>query len=226
MKRRHLSRPPKALRRRDMHFDHLALVPASLLPHKATWQELANKLPRGQVLIVVPAAGKAQRTVIARALTNRCAAGTLSPPSAQNAYRRRSSARQLQASAPCPRGHQLATASMVNRTLTGAAHGAILALRDGNAGAAGRKARDACPKLAARRPLHGSARGTLCRCPLDGYDRFGSGSNAPPCISGEQTCSRPQMDSERSTKDGTGRGASAAHRAPAAAGGVPFGGRG
>jgi hypothetical protein len=34
--------------------ENLALVPASLLPHKATYQRLANQLPRGAVLVVLP----------------------------------------------------------------------------------------------------------------------------------------------------------------------------
>ncbi len=48
--------PPQALRRRGVRFDNLALVPASLLPHRHEYQELANTLPPGQVLIVVPRA--------------------------------------------------------------------------------------------------------------------------------------------------------------------------
>ena len=34
--------------------DNLALVPASLLPHRATYQRLANQLPPGAVLVVLP----------------------------------------------------------------------------------------------------------------------------------------------------------------------------
>jgi hypothetical protein len=34
--------------------ENLALVPASLLPHKATYQRLANQLPTGAVLVVLP----------------------------------------------------------------------------------------------------------------------------------------------------------------------------
>jgi hypothetical protein len=47
------SPPPAALKRAK--FDNLALVPASLLPFKATWQQMANELPIGSTLIVLPA---------------------------------------------------------------------------------------------------------------------------------------------------------------------------
>ena len=45
------TRPPRALRRARP--DNLALVPASLLPFKAIYQQLANDLPTGTTLIVV-----------------------------------------------------------------------------------------------------------------------------------------------------------------------------
>lgn len=35
--------------------DHLTLVPASQLPFKARWQALADALPAGEALLVVPA---------------------------------------------------------------------------------------------------------------------------------------------------------------------------
>jgi hypothetical protein len=47
--------PPSALRRQSVILDNIALVPASLLPYKATYQAMANTLPRGDVLIVLPA---------------------------------------------------------------------------------------------------------------------------------------------------------------------------
>jgi len=34
--------------------DNVALVPASLLPYRAHWQQLANELPAGSVLVCVP----------------------------------------------------------------------------------------------------------------------------------------------------------------------------
>lgn len=51
MRRLHFTRPPRALRRARP--DNLALVPASLLPFKAVYQQLANDLPAGATLIVV-----------------------------------------------------------------------------------------------------------------------------------------------------------------------------
>jgi hypothetical protein len=47
------SPPPRSLKRAK--FDNLALVPASFLPFKATWQQLANELPTGSTLIILPA---------------------------------------------------------------------------------------------------------------------------------------------------------------------------
>ena len=44
---------PRALKRAK--FDNLALVPASLLPFKVTWQRMANELPTGSTLIILPA---------------------------------------------------------------------------------------------------------------------------------------------------------------------------
>jgi len=49
MSRWHLYRPPQALRRRHVQLDNVALVPASHLPRKATYQALANTLPPGAV---------------------------------------------------------------------------------------------------------------------------------------------------------------------------------
>ena len=58
------SRPPRALSRRGVRLDNLALVPASLLPFKKEWQAVANSLPQGQVLLVVPEDKKPQRTIL------------------------------------------------------------------------------------------------------------------------------------------------------------------
>src|SRR5215207_3991876 len=41
-------------RGRGLRLENLALVPASLLPHKATYQRLANQMPAGAVLVVLP----------------------------------------------------------------------------------------------------------------------------------------------------------------------------
>lgn len=44
-----LSDPPRALRKARL--DNIALVPASLLSQKATYMEIANRLPQGSVLL-------------------------------------------------------------------------------------------------------------------------------------------------------------------------------
>ncbi len=47
-----LVRPPFAMTR--ARFDNVALVPASLLPIKGEWQAVANQLPAGTTLIILP----------------------------------------------------------------------------------------------------------------------------------------------------------------------------
>ncbi len=60
-------RLPKALRSPTTRFDNLAIVPASLLPSKVSYQRYANTLPRGQVLLIVPKpAAPAKRDALAR----------------------------------------------------------------------------------------------------------------------------------------------------------------
>ena len=54
MRRSRFTTAPRALRRRTVKLDNVALVPASLLPYKAQWQQLANELPAGSVLVCVP----------------------------------------------------------------------------------------------------------------------------------------------------------------------------
>ena len=52
-----LTRPPRALRRfnrHKVHLDNVALVPANLLPYKAEWQAIANRLSKDGVLIILP----------------------------------------------------------------------------------------------------------------------------------------------------------------------------
>lgn len=56
-----LTGPPSQLRRARLDNPStrrcgagLALLPANLLPFKAQWQRLANNLPRGGVLIILP----------------------------------------------------------------------------------------------------------------------------------------------------------------------------
>jgi hypothetical protein len=54
--------PPRAIRKAKL--DNLALVPGSLLPFKKEWQRLANALPAGTTLIVLPSGdGSARRTL-------------------------------------------------------------------------------------------------------------------------------------------------------------------
>src|SRR3954452_6572873 len=61
MNRYAFTKPPRAFRR--VRPDNLALVPASLLPFKAVHQQLANGLPAGTTLIVMPEApGKPGQT--------------------------------------------------------------------------------------------------------------------------------------------------------------------
>jgi hypothetical protein len=45
----HITQAPKALK--NARLDNIALVPASLLPHKEIYQTIANNLPRRGVLI-------------------------------------------------------------------------------------------------------------------------------------------------------------------------------
>ena len=55
-------RPPRALRRAQL--DNILLIPASALPEKARYQALANDLPAGDVLIVVPRGDQQQRHLL------------------------------------------------------------------------------------------------------------------------------------------------------------------
>ena len=58
-----VTRAPRTLRRRKVELDNVALVPASLLPYKEAWQQLANELPQGSVLIITPLAGPKPATM-------------------------------------------------------------------------------------------------------------------------------------------------------------------
>jgi len=42
------------MRRRGVRSDNILLVPANMLPSKGKWQRLANSLPEGDALLVVP----------------------------------------------------------------------------------------------------------------------------------------------------------------------------
>ena len=45
---------PRALRRPQVTLDNITLVPAHLLPRKAAYQALANELPKGDILLMLP----------------------------------------------------------------------------------------------------------------------------------------------------------------------------
>ena len=55
-------RHPRALRKAKL--DNLALVPASLLPFKEQWQEVANNKAGEHVLIVLPTLEKRSRKIV------------------------------------------------------------------------------------------------------------------------------------------------------------------
>lgn len=57
-----LRTPPRTLQRAKL--DNLALVPANLLPYKAQWQEIANRLPQGSILICLPTTANPQRKAL------------------------------------------------------------------------------------------------------------------------------------------------------------------
>ena len=44
--------------------DNLALVPASLLPFKSQWQAMANSLPKGTTLIILPTINTPPRKIL------------------------------------------------------------------------------------------------------------------------------------------------------------------
>lgn len=54
------SKSPHALRRSAVYLDNIALVPASLLPLRAKWKEIADSLPHGETLIILPSQRKQQ----------------------------------------------------------------------------------------------------------------------------------------------------------------------
>ena len=64
MKKYHIIKSPRAIRKARL--DNLALVPASLLPFKEQWQDVANSKPREHVLIVLPEMEKRPRRVLER----------------------------------------------------------------------------------------------------------------------------------------------------------------
>ena len=60
---------PRGVRgRAGVRVENLALVPASLLPHKKTYQALANQLPPGAVLVVLPTEEGAEKQLLENAV--------------------------------------------------------------------------------------------------------------------------------------------------------------
>jgi len=64
MRRFRLSHPLRALRRPGVQLDNITLVPASLLPQKAAYQAFANRLPPGELLVVLPPGETKQRQAL------------------------------------------------------------------------------------------------------------------------------------------------------------------
>jgi hypothetical protein len=52
-------RSPAALNKAKL--DNIALVPGNLLPFKDQWQKVANRLPNGSTLVILPAPTSRQR---------------------------------------------------------------------------------------------------------------------------------------------------------------------
>ena len=59
-----VTRPPRRIRKARL--DNLVLMPASLLPFKEQWQEVANSRAGEQVLIILPKVENRPRTVLQR----------------------------------------------------------------------------------------------------------------------------------------------------------------
>ncbi len=59
-------RGPHALRRPQVQLDNITLVPAHLLPRKAEYQAMANALPQGDILVVLPPAHSRERPTMER----------------------------------------------------------------------------------------------------------------------------------------------------------------
>ena len=64
MRPNRFTRSPRLFDRAGVHLDNVALVPASLLPFKEQWQAIANGLPHGVMLIVLPSQAKSQRVAL------------------------------------------------------------------------------------------------------------------------------------------------------------------
>ncbi len=67
MKNYRFTKPPAAIH--GAKLDNLALVPASLLPFKKQWQQLANKLPQGSTLVILPSSPNRLRKMFEQVTT-------------------------------------------------------------------------------------------------------------------------------------------------------------
>jgi hypothetical protein len=68
-----ITRPPRGIRRAQL--DNLALVPANLLPYKEEYQHLANDLPQGDILIILPEEDQKLRIAVEKVAHHLKAAG-------------------------------------------------------------------------------------------------------------------------------------------------------
>ncbi len=59
-------RGPRTLRRPQVRLDTITLVPAHLLLRKAEYQAIANALPTGDILLVLPPADSPERATMQR----------------------------------------------------------------------------------------------------------------------------------------------------------------
>ena len=59
-------RGPRALRRPQARLETITLVPAHLLPRRAEYQAIANALPIGDILLVLPPADSPERATMER----------------------------------------------------------------------------------------------------------------------------------------------------------------
>lgn len=57
-----LSPPPRGVRKARL--DNLTLVPGNLLPYKDQWQQVANRLPKDAILIVLPSDSRARNGLL------------------------------------------------------------------------------------------------------------------------------------------------------------------
>ena len=59
-------RGPRVLRRPQVQLENITLVPAHLLPRKAEYQALANELPTGDILLILPPPDSRERPMMER----------------------------------------------------------------------------------------------------------------------------------------------------------------